>query len=266
MAPMPGKKISVTTRGNKVLEQALKRVNQDPELQTLWRITNVTAIKRLNMTDHGISHFQLVAEVALKMLRILEKRQVRCSICRDYGLSHDYAELVVFLGAVLHDVGMSVHRTGHEEFSLFLSDRLLQRLLDFLPVSEKTIVISEVLHAIISHRSDGRPLTVEAGIIRVADALDMSQGRTRLPYQQGKLDIHSVSALAIDEVEIKAGKPDEDPIRVNIIMNHTAGIFQVDELLQKKVKGSGIERHLDIVVYIEKEGRRQLFKHFLKRG
>ena len=31
------------------------------------------------------------------------------------------------------------------------------------------------MHAVISHRSSGRPLTVEGGIVRVADALDMAR-------------------------------------------------------------------------------------------
>ena len=35
---------------------------------------------------------------------------------------------------------------------------------------------------------------------RVADALDMSEGRSRIPYQAGKIDIHAVSAAAIDKV------------------------------------------------------------------
>jgi len=71
---------------------------------------------------------------------------------------------------------MSISREGHEEFSLIISNTILHRILDFLPVEERTIVISETLHAIIAHRSDGIPYTVEAGIVRVADAMDMSEG------------------------------------------------------------------------------------------
>ena len=157
---------------------------------------------------------------------------------------------------------MSVHREGHEAFSLFVVNRILPGLLDYLDDRTKTILVGEVLHAIISHRKDGNPLTIEAGIVRVADALDMSGGRTRLPYDDQKIDIHSVSALAIDQVDIVGGK--ERPVQVNIIMNHTAGLFQVDELLTKKVLGSGIERYLDIKVFIDKGKGKQLFKDFVK--
>jgi len=255
-------KIQVPLDGNLLLEQVLSLVNTNPEILTLWKITNVNAIKRLGMTDHGPHHFQIVANNALTIQRLLMKNSVPMSISADFGLSEHYAEVVVLLASLLHDVGMSIHRTGHEEFSLFLVNSLLKEVLAAWPVDERTIVTSEVLHAIISHRSDGRPLTVEAGIVRVADALDMAKGRSRIPYEAGKIDIHSVSAMAIDEVEIKPGK--KAPVEIAITMNHTAGIFQVDELLKRKVMGSGIERYLQIKIYMDKGQGRQLFKDFFE--
>ena len=48
---------------------------------------------------------------------------------------------------------------------------------------ERTIVVAEALHAIIGHRRRGDPITIEAGIVRVADALDMAQGRSRVPFE-----------------------------------------------------------------------------------
>ena len=81
------------------------------------------------------------------------------------------------LTALIHCVGMSVHRHGHEDFSLFLAEPKLRELLDGLyDEPDQTVIVSEVLQAIISHRADGEPLTLEAGILRVADALDMEQG------------------------------------------------------------------------------------------
>jgi uncharacterized protein len=259
-----GVKIQVPLDGNLLLEQVLNLVNTNPEILTLWKITNVNAIKRLGMTDHGPHHFQIVANNALTIQRLLVKNRVPMSISADFGLSEHHAEVVVLLASLLHDVGMSIHRTGHEEFSLFLVNSLLREMLAVRPVDERTIVISEVLHAIISHRSDGRPLTIEAGIVRVADALDMAKGRSRIPYEEGKIDIHSVSAMAIDSVEIKAGN--KVPVEIGITMNHTAGIFQVDELLKRKVTGSGIERYLQIKIYIDKGEGRQLFKDFYERS
>jgi metal-dependent HD superfamily phosphatase/phosphodiesterase len=252
--------IRVPTRGNHLLEKALSLINDDVEIKTLWRVININAIDRQGLTDHGPVHFQIVSNIAIRLTRMLLKNQVEMAVSRDYGLAKDYAELVVLLASLLHDLGMSISREGHEVFSLFLANDILHRLLEFLATEERTIVTSEVLHAIISHRSDGIPNTVEAGIVRVADALDMSEGRSRIPYEEGKIDIHSVSAEAIDKVEILDGE--EKPIQINIWMNNTAGIFQVDELLRKKLMGSGIEKYVQVSAYIQKGEEKILFKEF----
>ena len=155
---------------------------------------------------------------------------------------------------------MSINREGHEEFSLFLANNYLEKVLDFLPIEEKIIVCSETLHAIISHRSKGTPLTVEAGIVRVADALDMSHGRSRISYSIGNIDIHSLSVAAIDNVEIKQGS--DKPIDIVISMNNSAGLFQVDELLKSKLKGSGVEKYIAVRAIIEGETEKKLLKEF----
>ncbi len=252
--------IHVPANRNRLLVQALERVNRDLEVKTLWRINNINAIDRLGMTDHGVVHFQIVANIALRLARLLEKRQVVMSISRDYDLSQEHAELVILLASLFHDLGMSISREGHEEFSLFLANDLLHRLLDFLPIDEKTVVISETLHAIIAHRSGGTPHTIEAGIVRVADALDMSEGRSRIPYQAGKMDIHAVSAASIDKVEIQEGA--ERPVQINIWMNNNAGIFQVDELLRRKLTGSGIEQYVTVSAWLVEGEEKRLLKEY----
>lgn len=255
--------IRVPARKNSLIEQALPLINEDVEIKTLWRVINVNAIDRLGITDHGVVHFQIVANIALRLARILAKNQVTMSITRNYDLSGDHAELVILLASLFHDLGMSISREGHEEFSLILANGIMHRILDFLPVEERTIVISETLHAIIAHRSGGTPYTIEAGIVRVADALDMSEGRSRIPYQAGKIDIHGVSAAAIDSVEILEGT--ERPIQINIWMNNIAGIFQVDELLRKKLGGSGIEAYVKVSAYLKEGEERTLVKEFITR-
>lgn len=161
----------------------------------------------------------------------------------------------------MHDLGMSIHREGHEGYSLFLANHLLYEILSFLPVEEKMVVISEVLHAIISHRKDGHPLTLEAGIVRIADALDMSKGRSRIPYGRGIIDIHSVSAHAIESVEIAEGNSAR-PVEIKIYMTNPAGIFQIDDLMQEKLKGSGVEKYIKVMAYLKNNLKFQLFKEF----
>lgn len=248
--------INVPIEGNKLLKQVLDIVNANQEIKTLWQVINTNAIERLGMTDHGPTHFQIVSNIALKFTRMLIDSKVEMSIVKDFDLTNDHAELVVFLASLFHDLGMSINRDGHEEFSLIIANSLLREVLSFLPIEERTIVISEVLHSIISHRKGGYPLTIEAGILRVSDALDMSKGRSRIPYEKGKTDIHSISAAAIENIEIKKGK--EKPIQVEIHMNNSAGVFQVDELLKSKLKGSGIEKYITIHAYIEGESEKRL--------
>ena len=258
--PLQPRKITVPVLGNELLEKALESINENIEIRTLWKVINVNAIDRLGMSDHGPVHFQIVANIALRLARILLKNNVEMSITKYFGLPEKYAELVILLASLFHDLGMSINREGHEEFSLFLANSLLHQVLEFLSVEERTIVTSEVLHAIIAHRSGGKPNTIEAGIVRVADALDISEGRSRIPYQAGYVDIFSVSAAAIDNVEILEGV--EKPIQINILMNNSAGLFQVDELLKKKLTGSGIEKYVKIRAFIERRREKKLLKEF----
>src|SRR5262249_37337251 len=163
------------------------------------------------------------------LLRQLTKHGVEPGLVRDFGLHQDDAEVVVVLAALFHCVGMSIHRHGHEDFSLFLSEPKLRQLLEGVyEEPDKTVIVSEVLQAIISHRADGQPLTVDAGIVRVADALDMAKGRSRIPFEKGAVSMHSLSAAAIDDVTITDGE--ERPILIEILMNNSSGLFQADEL------------------------------------
>lgn len=254
------KPFRVPAEKNELLQQALTRINTNEEIQALWHVINVNAIDRLGMSDHGPVHFQIVANIALKLLRTLKKRGVVASVVKDFELTSDHAELIIVLASIMHDFGMSINRDGHEEFSLFLTNSLLREILDFLPPRERTIVISETLHAIINHRAGGRPITLEGGIVRVADALDMTNGRSRIPFEAGKVDIYSLSAFAIDRVEIHEGK--EKPLLIEIYMSNSAGVFQIDELLKSKLKDSGIEHFIEVIAYIEAESEKKLIAEF----
>jgi metal-dependent HD superfamily phosphatase/phosphodiesterase len=253
--------IRVPARHNPRLLQVIDRVNADAELYTLWQLVNVNAVQRMKMSDHGPVHVQIVTNIALKLLRLLGDRGVQPNLVIDHNLSSEDAEVVVVLASLLHDLGMSIHRIDHEQYSLFLARPKIGELLDGLyEIPARAILTSEILHAIISHRAGGRPLTLEAGVVRVADALDMAEGRTRIPFQAGKVDIHSVSALAIERVSIEAGQ--EKPIRIAVRMNNAAGIFQVDELLKDKLEGSGLEGYLEVEAATEGEADKKLIKTF----
>jgi metal-dependent HD superfamily phosphatase/phosphodiesterase len=249
--------IQVPARHNPTLQTVIERVNADDDLYAIWRCANVNAVDRLGMSDHGPVHVQIVANIGLRLLRLLVAREVVPGAVQHHQLTVEDAEVIVVLACLLHDVGMSIHRDDHERYSLFIAhDKLRELLQDVYPPGPRRVVISETLHAIIAHRAGGHPLTLEAGIVRVADALDMAKGRSRIPFEAGQVNIHSVSAAAIDRVAIGPGK--DRPVRLQIFMNNSAGIFQLDGLLKEKLRGSGLEPYLDIDAAVDGEGEKRL--------
>ncbi len=243
-------RIRLPERGNRTLRRVLERANADRQLKGWWHVANVNAVVRLEINDHSWVHIQIVANIALKLLRQLTKHGIEPSLVRDYGMRNDDAEVVVVLAALTHCVGMSVHRRGHEDWSLFLAEPKLRELLDGIyEEPDRTVIVSEVLQAITSHRADGEPLSLEAGILRVGDALDMAKGRSRIPFEKGQVTMHSLSAAAVESVGI--GDGETKPVRIEILMNNSSGLFQVDGLLKAKLRGSGLEPHVEGIAHID---------------
>jgi uncharacterized protein len=258
---LAGVRVRAPTRGNRRLERLLEAANADEQLKAWWHVSAVNATRRLGMSDHSWVHVQIVVNIALRLSRLLFRRGVVPSVSADYGFSEHDAEVVVAAACLLHCVGMSIHREDHERYSLFLAADKLPALLDGIyDEPERSIVVAEALHAIIGHRRQGAPFTVEAGIVRVADALDMARGRSRIPFEAGHQNIHSLSAYAIEEVKISPGR--DRAVRVEISMSNSAGIFQVDELLAVKLRGSGLEEHIEVIARIDAEHEQRLIPVF----
>jgi uncharacterized protein len=255
-----GVAVHAPSRGNRNLEALLEAANGDERVKGWWHMQQVFA-DRLGMSDHSWVHIQVVLNVALRLFRLLAKRGVEPAMVTDHLMRERDAEVVIAAACLFHDTGMSIHRTDHESYSLFLAAQALPGLLaDAYAEPERTAIVAEALHAIIGHRRRGDPITIEAGIVRVADALDLAQGRSRVPFENRRPNIHSLSAAAIDSVEIKAG--DERAVTIEIAMNNSAGIFQVDELLATKLRGSGLEQHVEVIARIDAEHEKRLVPVF----
>jgi uncharacterized protein len=252
--------VHAPTRGNRKLESFLEAVNADERVRAWWYMAQITS-ERLGMSDHSWVHVKVVLNIALRLLRLLVKGGIEPAMVTEHGMRDRDAEVVVAGGALLHDVGMSIHRADHDAYSLFLAQERLQSLLaDCYEDPERTVVIGEILHSIIGHRRKGEPYTVEAGVVRVADALDMAEGRSRIPVEGGRYGIHALSAAAIDEVRIEAGEA--RPVKVEIEMNNSAGIFQVDDLLATKLRGTPLEGHLEVIAQVKGETEKRLLPSF----
>ncbi len=252
--PLP---FDLPAKHNPKLQTLIERINADEELWQLWRCANVNVVERLKMSDHGEIHIRIVANAALKLLRLFMNADYAPGVVANHGLAREDAEIVTVLAAATHDLGISIHRDNHEEFSSALANLKAKELLrDLYPIRERTIIVSEVLHAIIAHHGDMRCLTLEASVLKIADALDMTKGRSRIPFEAGEIGIHTISAAAIDEVSIQRGE--KLPVRVEIRMSNSAGIFQVDELLKRKIKNSTLAGQIEVIARIEGESEKRL--------
>jgi len=261
---------NIPYRNNPKLKAVMEKVKDDKKLKTYWRCANVMAIERMGYTDHGPTHVKIVANLALKLLRILvEKKLITPNIVEDYGMESNDAEVVVVLGSIFHDLGMIVQRNNHEKYSVFLALEFFDKFLTpTYTEEEKAIITSEVLHAIVAHEEPprnepaNRILTKEAGIVGIADALDMEAGRARIPFQFGKVDIHSVSALSIEKVDIELAENGVKPINIKIKMSNSAGVFQIDELLKPRILNSGLQQFFHVIAEITGEKENRIIEKF----
>lgn len=252
---------NIPLNNNRKLAHVMKKVKTNTKLQTYWRCANVMAIERLGYTDHGPTHVKIVANLALRLLRILVNKQVTPSVAKNYGMKNEDAEVVVVMGAILHDLGMIVTRHDHEKYGVLLAREFVEKTLEGLYSEEEcAIMSSEILHAVVCHERPNNPLTLEAGIVGIADALDMEAGRARIPFKSGKIDIHAVSALSIEKVEIS--EDGKKPITIRIKMSNSAGIFQIDELLKPRIENSGLQQYFHVLAEITGERETRIIDKF----
>ncbi|WP_255149637.1 HD domain-containing protein [Halorarius halobius] len=229
-------------RVNRVLEF----VQNDPEIRTYLQAQNVNPVKRKGYNDHGETHIQIVRHRALCLYDLLKRGGVEFNGAADQGLEEADEAVIIALAATLHDIGHVVHRDEHAYYSIPLAADVLDRILpEFYDAGEAVRVKGETLHAILCHHTEEDPLTTEAGVMRVADALDMERGRSRIPYERGGRGINTLSSQAITRVTLAEG--DDRPVLVEIEMTDAAGVYQVDELLKAKLQDSGLEDWVRIV-------------------
>ncbi len=239
------------------LNDVLELIHQDTEIQTYLEAQNVNPVDRMRYNDHGTKHIEIVQNRALCLYDLLKSAGIEFNGAQQQGLDEADEPVIIALAATLHDIGHVVHRDEHAYYSLPLAADILDRLLDeFYELPDAIRIKGEVLHAILCHHSSETPLTTEAGVIRVADALDMERGRSRVPYEDGGRGINTISSRAIDTVSLRPGK--ERSVLVEIKMTNAAGVYQVDNLLKRKLNNSRLEDHIRIVAVNAREDEDRL--------
>jgi metal-dependent HD superfamily phosphatase/phosphodiesterase len=229
-----------------LVNEVLDYIDADPEVQAYMEAQNVNPVVRKGYNDHGPEHVKIARNRALCLYELLKDGGVAFNGARDHGLDEEDEAVIVALATTFHDIGHVVHRHRHPYYSVPLAADLLDRILpEFYDPAEVVKLRGEVLHAIICHHTEETPLTREAGVVRVADALDMERGRSRNPYERGGRGINTLSSQAIQRVSLHPG--DDVAVQVEIEMTNAAGVYQVDSLLKAKLKDSMLEDHVRIV-------------------
>lgn len=219
-------------------------MNGDLELQTLWYCANRTS-RRAAVNDHGPIHVRTAMHHAKHLLELLIEAGIKPNCVVDHGMSVDDALAVVLLAIAFHDTGMAIHRDRHELLSVPITlDWLRRRLPPIYQEPQLTVVISEAAHAVLAHHVNERTLTIEAGVVKVADALDMTKGRSRRAIEAGKIDIHSISAAAVEAVRVTRGTA--RPIRIEVDINNPAAVFHLKEVFSAKLARSSLEPYVEV--------------------
>jgi len=226
-------------------------LKNDPEVNADWDIAEFITVAKMKINDHGEVHAKITAANALKMLQILLKHNILPEIMREKAGDEDDAHLVVLTGALLHDIGNLVHRDLHHIAGVCLAIPILNRLLPQVYESSEAMyeIRNYILHIIFAHEYNIEDFTLEAGIVGVADGTDMTKGRGRVAVEWGKIDIHAVSALAVESVEVTEGE--YKPIRIHIKLSNSAGLFQIEKHLAIKIVNSPLRNLIEVIAEAE---------------
>jgi metal-dependent HD superfamily phosphatase/phosphodiesterase len=244
---------SVPARYNPRLQALVARINADEELQHWWRCANVNAMERLTLGDHGEVHCRIVANAALRLLRLLRDAGQMPGAVVHHHLAVEDAEVIVVLAAALHDLGLAAHAGPQVECGLPLATLKARELLaDLYPISARTILIAEALHAILAHHGASPCLTLEAGVLAMADALDIAEGRSKLrlltPGGEGGIDAPPAAAVpAVLEVVLKRGE--RQPVRVEIRTSDPADLRHVEARLRQTLHRTPLKELVEIAAW-----------------
>ncbi len=231
--------------------KAAEIILNDREAQSLQEYANIVSIKRLHYNDHGPVHMRKVALNALIMVDLLHNAGIKLTLEKEDSGSIDDSKIAVLVAALLHDIGMTVGRVNHESFGAMFAFPVIERTLagvysDDLP--KRIIVRSMIIEGIIGHMTTQQVYSIEAGLILIADGCDMEKGRARIPMMLNTAskvgDIHKYSASSIEKVRIEKGE--NRPIKITVDMTASAGFFQVEEVLYRKIESSTVKPYIEL--------------------
>ncbi|MEM3372744.1 MAG: HD domain-containing protein [Candidatus Anstonellales archaeon] len=211
-------------------------------------MANSVTVGRLGYNDHGKVHSVIIAKNAIKIFKILLKHNILPNFVVEKHGSIEDALIIVILGAMLHDLGNAIHRVNHQFTGIVMAEKVCDRVIPYSKKNKEYIKLA-VMEVVFSHDESIKSTSIESSIIKVADGTDCAEGRARIPYKLfGKNDIHAISALAIKRVDIVDSNNREKPIDIIVYMDNPAGIFQIQEVMQKKIDSSILKDNVNIII------------------
>ena len=241
--------------------ELVKYLFADAELQEMQEYANNVSIRRLGYNDHGPVHMRQVVGNGIKMLNILHEAGIKTSLEQEEIGSFEDSMCAVILAGLMHDLGMSIGRQGHENMSALLAQPIIERaLMHILPddLHRRVVIKSIATEAIIGHMSTRKIHSIEAGIILIADGCDMTKGRARIPMAINTTprvgDIHKYSANAINRIGIHRGE--RKPIKIDIEMSGDVGFFQIEEVLLTKIDSSPAKQYVELYAGVAGQERK----------
>jgi len=246
----------LTTRAERDIEAIIEKrskakrvwetLKDDPFIHGLWEMSDYIAVTKMHYNAHGDTHAKVVTANALKILDILVTKGAEIDTVSDGIGDIDDAYLIVLASALLHDIGNQINREKHNDNSVVLAIPILDQLLPkiYEDAMKLAQIRGSILHCIATHMEEVKSYTLEASILKIADGTDITKGRSRLPYDPESINIHSVSAFSIGEVIVSEG--DDRPVKIAVQMTNSAGVFQVQEILCRKLKAGVASQYIEI--------------------
>ena len=254
-------KILDRLKNHPVCTELVKYLFQDEELQELQEYANNVSIRRLGYNDHGPVHMRQVCSNAIKMLNILHEAGIQTSLEQEEIGTFEDSMCAVILAGLMHDLGMSISRQGHEKMSAMLCLPILDRtLMHMFPnnLHKRVVIKAMAIECIVGHMSSHKIHSIEAGIILIADGCDMTKGRARIPLAINTTprvgDIHKYSANAITRIKIMKGE--RKPIKIDIGMTGDVGFFQIEEVLLAKINVSPSKQFVELYAGVDGQDRK----------
>lgn len=254
-------KIQDRLKNNPDCLKLVKYLFADDELQEMQDYANNVSIRRLGFNDHGPVHMRQVAGNAIKMLNILHDSGIPTSLEKEETGTFEDSMCAVIIAGLMHDLGMSIGRQGHEEMSVLLAQPIIERALQHVfpdNLHKRVIIKSVATEAIIGHMSTRKIHSIEAGILLVADGCDMTKGRARIPMSINSAprvgDIHKYSANAINRIGIHHGE--KKPIKIDVEMSGDVGFFQIEEVLLTKIESSPAKQYIELYAGVAGQERK----------